>query len=459
MPRHPTTRFQLHEATRKRLVRSLILALGVLPMVVLGLLSLGYWSPYYQAHLKKDWESRVAANLGVRVLAGQFTVLAPEQFVAQDVVLFHPETDTPMAKIRKVAGWIQSQGWSIALEAPQLDASQLESVFELLHDGFLCKPQTRERMLAISVPQGLEVHHNGGVTQFRQVEILMKPTENRSSIVSKFSYVDQPFGEIQVQVVRDHAPGNLATRIEVRSPKTWIACSNFSDRLKVLQAFGPNSQFRGLIQAQWSPQGWDAIVQGDLDRVQFADLTSPVGSPFKGIGGVSLSQLNLRDGRILYAQGKLDCQQGALKTDWIRKASQWLQLPSKWEAQLSPSQTIDAMSVGFELSPEGLRLSGQLPGPSQWPPVAIQLGQATVCTPKQAIPMTSLVAALQAVPGLESSPEGAVDLNAMQLASILPWPSKNPLLDDRSGTENVPEGPESVTRLSEHQSGFERPIR
>ena len=73
--------------------------------------------------------------------------------------------------------------------------------------------------------------------------------------------------------------------------------------------------------------------------------------------------------------------------------------------------------------------------------------------------MTSLVAALQAVPGLESSPEGAVDLNAMQLASILPWPSKNPHPNDRSGTENVPEGPESVTRLSEHQSRFERPIR
>jgi hypothetical protein len=193
--------------------------------------------------------------------------------------------------------------------------------------------------------------------------------------------------------------------------------------------------------------------------VQFADLTSPVGSPFKGIGGVSLSQLNLHDGRILYAQGKLDCQQGALQTDWIRKASQWLQLPSKWESQLSESQSIDAMSVGFELSPEGLRLSGQLPGPSQWPPVAIKLGQATVCTPKQAIPMTSLVAALQAVPGLESASEGAVDLNAMQLASILPWPSKKPLPSDRSATQNAPEGPESVTRLSEHQSGFENPIR
>ena len=459
MPRYPTTRIRLHEATRKRLVRSLILALGLIPLLVLGFLSLGYWSPYYQAHLKKDWESRVGANLGVRVLAGKFTVLTPEQFVAQDVVLFHPETDTPLAKIRKIAGWIQPQGWSIVLEAPQLDASQLESVFELLHDGFLCKPQTRERMLAISVPQGLEVYHNAGVTQFRQVEILMKPTENRSSIVSKFAYADEPFGQIQVQVVRDHAPGNLATRIEVRSPKTWIACSNFSDRFKVLQAFGPSAQFRGVLEAQWSPDGWDAIVQGDLDRVQFADLTSPVGSPFKGIGGISLSQLNLRDGRILYAQGKLDCQQGVLQTDWIRKASQWLQLPSKWESQLSESQSIDAMSVGFELSPEGLRLSGKLPGPSQWPPVAIQLGQATVCTPKQAVALTSLVAALQAVPGLESPSEGAVDLNAMHLASILPWPSKVPTPSDRSGTKTDAQTPDKVTRLSEHQGGFEGQIR
>jgi len=47
----------------------------------------------------------------------------------------------------------------------------------------------------------------------------------------------------------------------------------------------------------------------------------------------------------------------------------------------------------------------------------------------------------------------------MQLASILPWPSKNPLPSDRSATQNAPEGPESVTRLSEHQSGFENPIR
>jgi hypothetical protein len=415
-------RFLLHEATRKRLVRSLLLTMGVLPMVILGLATLVFRSPYYQFKLKRDWETRVAANLGVRVEAGRFQILAPEQFIANDVVLFHPETDEPMAKVRQIAGLTKPQGWSIVVDEPQIDAGQIESTLELLHDGFLCKPLTRERMLAVSVPNGLEIYHSEGSTKLSHIEIVMKPTESVSSIISKFTYADQPFGEIQVQVVRDHTPSNLSTRIEVRSPKTWIACSNFAERLPIAKSLGGAAQFRGLMRAQWSPQGWDAIVQGELDRVQFADLTSPVGSPFKGFGSVSLDPLHISDGQILYVQGRLDCQQGSLETEWVRKAAQWLQLPSRWEQQLSESQAIDALSMSFELSPEGLRLKGQLPGPSQWPPVALKLSQATLCTPKLAVPLTNLVAALQAVPGLEATGENPVDLNAMYLASILPWP-------------------------------------
>lgn len=445
-------RFLLHEATRKRLVRSILLVAGVLPSILLGLGTILYWSPYYQEHLKKDWQSRVTANLGVRVVAGQFRLLAPEQFVANDVILYHPETDAPMAKVRQVAGLIKKEGWSLVLDEPRLDASQLEATLTLLHDGFLCKPQTRERMLAISVPNGLQVHHATGATQIGQVEILMKPSENRSSIVSKFAYADQAFGDIQIQVVRDHSPANLSTKVELRSPKTWIACSNFVQRIPVLKSLGNKAQFKGVLRAQWSPEGWDAIVQGEIDRVEFAELTSPVGSPFKGLGAISFTQLNLSDGQILYAQGKLDCQQGSLQTEWIKKAAQWLELPSKWDSQLAENQSIDALSVAFELSPEGLRMQGQLPGPSQWPPVAMKLAQATLCTPKVAVPLTNLVAAVQAVPGLETPGQASVDLQAMHLASILPWPNTSP-----SETEQKPG--ERVNRLSKYQSEFEGSIR
>lgn len=441
-----------HEATRKRLVRAVVLCVGIFPMVLMGLATIVYWSPYYQLRLKKDWESRVSANLGVRVEAASFQLLAPEQFLASDVVLYHPETDAAMARVRQVAGLIQSRGWSLVVEDPQVDAKQLETTLALLHDGFLCKPQTRERMLSISVPRGMEIHHDQGVTALGQVEILMKPTESRSSIVSRFVYVDQPFGEIQVQVVRDHTPSNLSTRIEVRSEKSWIACSNFSDRFATLNSFGKGAQFRGVVKAQWGPQGWDAIVQGELDRVELGDLSSAVGAPLRGVGGIQLDQLNMRDGQILFAQGRLECGQGSVQTDWIRKASQWLQLPSKWDSELAESQSIEAFSCAFELSPEGLRLHGQLPGPSQWPPVAMKLGQATLCTPKQLVPLTSLVAALQAVPGFEEPGRAAVDLNAMYLASILPWPQA--AAEVGSGRPQ-----DRLSRLSEVPRGADGSIR
>lgn len=442
----------MHEATRKRLVRLFVLMFGVFPTVLLGLATVVYWSPHYQSHIKREWEARVTANLGVRVRAGRFRMLAPEQFVANEVVLYHPETDAPMAKVGQVAGLIKPQGWSLVLDQPQIDSGQVEPILSLLHDGFLCKPQTRERMLAVSVPNGLEIHHSSGVAQLGQVEFLMKPTENRSSIVSKFVFADQPFGEIHFQVQRDHTPGNLSTKIEVRSPKAWLSCASFAQRLPVLRSLGPGAQFRGVVKAQWGAHGWDAILQGDVDRVQFADLTSPVGSPFKGAGAIWLDQLNLRDGQILYAQGRLDCQQGSFQTEWVQKAAQWLQLPSKWDSQLADSQSIDSLSVGFELSPEGLRLKGQLPGPSQWPPVAMKLSQATLCTPPSPVPLTSLVAALQALPGLETPGETSVDLNAMHLASILPWP----VSAARAGSDP---SKERLSRLSEIQRAGAEAVR
>jgi hypothetical protein len=97
-------------------------------------------------------------------------------------------------------------------------------------------------------------------------------------------------------------------------------------------------------------------------------------------------------------------------------------------------------------------MQGQLPGPSQWPPVAIKLGQATLCTPKIAVPLTNLVAAVQAVPGLEVPGQPAVDLHAMHLASILPWPNTSP-------SENQQKPGERVDRLSKYQSEFDGSIR
>lgn len=408
----------LHERTRKALTRAGLLVGGAAPFLIVVIATLLYWSPAVQYQMKRSWESRVGANLGMRIRAGSLKWMTFEQFRAEDVVAFHPETDAPLVKVRRLDGLMKPNGWSLILEDPVLDADQLEPALQLLHDGFLCKPQTRETMLALSVPNGFSLHRGGEHTQLGHIELLMKPTEAHSSLIAKFSFVDQPFGEVQLQVVRSHAPENLSTSLEIQSAKSWIGLSNFHSWLPVLRNFGEDAKFRGLVRAKWGGGDSDAMFQGQLDHLRMGDLTASFGSPLRGVGLASFERLNLRNGQILYAKGKLEVANGSANTAWLKRASQWLQLPSNWQTQLQESQNIEAFAAGFEISDEGLRLQGLLPGPGQWPPVAIQLGQGTVCTPKEVLPLTHLVAAVQTTSGSE------VDLNAMQLAAMLPWPGQ-----------------------------------
>lgn len=408
----------LHERTRKALTRAGLLVGGAAPLLMVVVVTVFYWSPLVQNHMKRSWETRVGANLGLRIRAGSLKWLTLEQFRAEDVVAFHPETDVPMVKVRRLDGLMKPKGWSLILEDPVLDADQLEPALQLLHDGFLCKPQTRETMLALSVPNGFSLHRGGEQTRLGQIELVMKPTESQSSLLAKFAFADQPFGEVQLQVARSHDPENLATSLEIQSPKSWIGMSNFHSWLPFLRSFGEDARFRGILRAQWGGVDSDAMFQGQLDQLRLGDLTASFGSPLRGEGMASIERINLRNGKILYAKGKLEVAQGVANTAWLKRASQWLQLPSNWQSQLLESQNIEAFAAGFEISHEGLRLQGLLPGPSQWPPVAIQLGQGTVCTPKEIVPMTHLVAAVQSTTGSE------VDLNAMQLAAMLPWPGQ-----------------------------------
>lgn len=424
-----------HERTRRTLARAALLVGGIAPLVLVGVMTVLFWSPAYQGYLKRSWETRVGSNLGVRVRAGSLQWLAPEQFRAEDVVAFHPETDAPLVKIPKLDGLMTSQGWSVILKDPVLDGEQFESSLQLMHDGFLCKPQTREMMLAVSVPNGLSIHRGGEQVRLGQIELWMRPTADKSSIQTKFAFADQPFGEVELQVVRSHSSDDLSTSFEIVSPKSWIGIENFHAWLPPMRSLGANARFRGVLRARWGVEESDAMFQGDIDRINLGDLTGPLGSVLRGDAMASIERLNFSDGRILFAKGKLQVAQGLASTAWLRRASQWLQLPSSWESQMRESQNIESFALGIELSPEGVRLEGLLPGPSQWPPVAVKLEQGTLCTPKEVVPMSHLVAAFQSPPAGETS----VDLNAMRLAAILPWPSPS-----KEGVETKGEGANRV---------------
>lgn len=400
-----------------------------MPFLCVVLASIVITTPWYQSWQRKAWETRISENLGVTVSTKVFKLTAPQQFYAEGIELRHPETDVVLARIARLHGLMRDKGWSILLETPELDSAQLESGLQVLHDAFLCRPQKNSHLLAIGIPQGLTLHSATGVSEIERMEILLRPAERTSTIQAKLAFKDQPFGEVAIQVSRDHNPETTATSVTLSSPKTWLPCDVLSDRFTILKNLGRESRFRGDLQCNVLSQQWDVSIQGEFDRVDWGAMSASVGSPVRSSGSLSQVQVNLRDGKILRAMGQARCEGGVASKSWLQRTSQLLHLPAHFSTSSMESIAIDSIDFAFSLDSTGVRLSGALPGPSNWPPVAAKLQDSTICTPvapENLASLNAVVAALRATPLGDSPNLPTVDLNTVYLTSVLPWPNLAP---------------------------------
>lgn len=137
----------------------------------------------------------------------------------------------------------------------------------------------------------------------------------------------------------------------------------------------------------------------------------------------------MRDGKILRAMGQARCEGGVASKSWLQRTSQLLHLPAQFSTSSMESIAIDSIDFAFSLDSTGVRLSGALPGPSNWPPVAAKLQDSTICTPvapENLASLNAVVAALRATPLGDSPNLPTVDLNTVYLTSVLPWPNLAP---------------------------------
>jgi len=423
--------FAIHESTKRLLCRCVWVVAALMPLLGVVIASIVITTPWYQSWQRGAWETRISENLGVTVRTKVFKLTAPHQFYAEGVELRHPETDVILARIARLNGLMRDKGWSILLETPELDAGQLESGLQVLHDAFLCRPQKSSHLLAIGIPKGLTLHSPSGVSEIERMEILLRPAERASTLQAKMTLKDQPFGEVAIQVSRDHNPETTATSVTLSSTKSWLPCDVLSERFTVLKNLGRESRFRGELQCNVLSQQWDVSLQGEFDRVDWGAMSASVGSPVRSSGMLSLAQLNLRDGKILRAIGQARCEGGVASKSWLQRTSQLLQLPAQFSTTSTESIAIDTIDFGFNLDSTGLRLAGALPGPSNWPPVAAKLQDSTICTPvapENLASLNAIVTALRATPLSDSPSLPSVDFNTVYLTSVLPWPNLAPTI-------------------------------
>jgi hypothetical protein len=397
---------------------------GMTPFFLVVLASVVISTPWYRNYQRSVWEVRIRDHLGVRVRARDFEWTAPNQFHATDLEVRHPETGALMARVPRVDGLMKSKGWSLIIDSPILDGAQIEDGIQVLHDWFLCRPQTASHLVALAIPKGVAIHHASGMTQIERMEVLLRPSERTSLIQAKMTLADQPFGEVTLQVTRDHGPEQTGTSVELTSPTVWLPCAVVGERFPSLESLGSLARFRGTLRCNFSPHQWDAAMTGEVEQLDVTSATSAIGSPIRSMGGLRLEQLNVRDGKILRAVGEFHCAGGTAHALWLKRLAQQLALPSQWSGPGLESLKIGKIGCRFTLDAEGLVLVGLLPGPANWPPVAAQLDGAIVCSEPEPRSMTALVHALQAIPLSEDRSAPVLDASTASLSSVLPWPNE-----------------------------------
>ena len=422
---------RFHESTRRRWCRFALGCFAFLPLMLLVGVSILVATPWYRAMEKREWERKVGGTLGIDIQAKEFRWTAPSQFRAEGVEVRHPETHHLLGRVERIDGLMKPQGWSVILESPSIDGEQLDRGLDVVHDWFLCRPQTSSQLLALSIPRGIAIHHGTQKTSLNRIDIVFRPASTVSSIHAKWTFEEQPFGEVALHVSREHASEDATTKMEISSPAVWVPCSLATDRYRSWNWLGEGARFRGVVQYQGTRRSWDALVSGEIQNVDFGGMTNSLGSPILGRGALEFEQLHLRDRRILKAAGEFRVQAGTASRRWLQHVAESLRLQVSFPQESPDALAMEQVGLRFALDPSGISLKGTLPGPSHWPPIAARLGDSFLFADGTVSPLSQLIQALQYGPQANGLGAIVIEGASPPVSAYLPVPAPT---SDRRGS-------------------------
>ena len=420
--------FRFHESTQRALCRIVFVCLALIPMMLIVGYSALRITPWYQSYQKNLWEQRISDNLGVIVRFSSIEFPSPDRFRAHDLIFEHPETGREILSVAHVHASMDRSGWTVELLKPALNAQQLQSATQVIHDWFLCRPQKSASLLHLLVPE-LMVYDGLSETKFQQVDVGILPTEKTTTLMVKFLLDGQKFAKPAIlKVERNHALEAPESTWWLVTNDVSIPCRIFTEQLPIVQYLGGQSRFQGTMVWTQKEKGWIAeIKDGNFTSVDLNSATSSIGSPVRGDANLKLNAY-FNNGTIVEAAGSLDATPASnvnVDAGWLKHTLQTLPLRQTagiFQGIANKIVDLKRLSVAFSLNEHGLLISGnsfhEVTGPEK---IAMAFDNYYVggCEGSVRTPLAAVLAWLN--PTSEGNPA-----MASRLGKSLPWPSIQP---------------------------------
>ena len=288
----------MHERTQRAIARLLFVFCCALPTVATVFCVLATWTPWYHARVLRGLENQVSVASGMIVQVDDFRRSAPSTVHLSGVRIINPETLHDVAKVREVQWSERSNEVAIQLHQPELQSSQLQSAWKLIHDRLLCNPERTNRPVRF-VANDLTIHSDDGAVTLRDIGASIRPNGNSvEAAVECIPANHHASSPVTVTVNRDRDNGIPTTRWVLDTGRTPLPCSALSDYLPALQSLGSEAEFIGTMRWQSDSSDWIVDLSGaTFDKVALDRLLEKQSHRLSGRATIQLDRCRIDPGQ------------------------------------------------------------------------------------------------------------------------------------------------------------------
>ncbi len=389
----------MHERTQRAIARLMFVFCCAVPTALTFMCVLVTWTPWYHNRALRTIQAELSRDTGLIVEIEEFERVAPSTIHLHWVRVLEPETRLEVASVRRIEWVSGNEQTSILLHQPELQSSQLESTWQLIHNRFLCRPELTALPVEV-VGNDLTIHSRTGSLSVRDILAWIQPREDAVEATIQCVLANSSSNSpIDIRVRRDRSGEEPVTNWTVHANGSPLPCSALAEYLPLMASLGSDAEFSGTMSWQLAENHWLVDLGGSFFKhVSLDRLFEQHAHRLSGTAEIHFKRCRIEPfNRRSDIVGSIRAKDGMIGRSLLLSSHQHLGFGVRMPEGVSDVE-YDRLALAFDLNNTQLKLSGichqELGYFFPTGVVLCQDGQAVVQSPEITLDALKLVTAI-----------------------------------------------------------------
>ena len=351
----------MHERTERAIARLLFVFCCAVPTCFTLAIVFVTWTPWYHNRQLAAMEARLSRETGLVVTIEDYDRVSPYRCALHQVRIYEPETQLEVARVRRVTWIVEENRIGVRIHQPELQSSQLQHAWQLVHDRFLCRPELTKVPVEIAATD-LTIHSETGSMSMRDLSMGIKPLPNSVQATLQCRIAGGSRFPIHVDVTRDRSTDVPKTKWTLETGSTPLPCSALAGYLPILKRLGADAEFLGKL--SWETEsdgGWSVDLGGArFNSVDLASVFENLPHSIRGKADLVLDRCRIDPGQTINLSGTVRSSGGYMRTSLLRAMNRELGFDVDGPSLENPADEVfyELLAIHFKMTDWKLVLTG-----------------------------------------------------------------------------------------------------